>query len=159
MSIATAGMLAFLFLLARKCEHRRESHSLLFIGLIVLAGIFTGTALAPYNIWLGRISMNIIFGMALGVYSHPLADSFNVKKSHWLYPLEMILGKLFKKKVRVKGKIRTKPIFIIPNFGTKIKTSTSGEAAFYKVAPIAVIVLGGLISAALIYFRIVGWGG
>ena len=152
LSFSSVGVLLGLWLVLKICVHRRETHSLAFVMIMILLSITTGKLASGLHPWFGIIITNILLGIPLGVMSHIIADSFNIKKLHFFYPVELILGVMFKKRVQRRGKKYIQPVFILPNLA-KIKTSSEGENLFRKSSPVAVIILGILTSAAVFYIR------
>jgi membrane-bound metal-dependent hydrolase YbcI (DUF457 family) len=99
--------------------HRRETHSLLFHVCLIGIFYFISTLVHPLHLYAEIFVFNLLLGFAVGSLSHILADKFNIKYVHLLFPLEMILAS------------KDRPRAVIPNFG-KIVTGSDGET-FFKV--------------------------
>ena len=111
-------------------QHRRETHSLFFLAILLAASYALAWSMVAIHPWLTLITWNLGIGFTLGAFSHMLADNFNIKTQHWLYPIEHITRNT------KTGKLR----FCIPTI-FKIRTGSPAEQAFNKVYPVAVAII------------------
>jgi membrane-bound metal-dependent hydrolase YbcI (DUF457 family) len=103
-------------ILTRRVEHRRETHSLLFILLLTLAMFALRNSLSAM-FWISTAVFNLMMGLVLGAISHIILDNFNYKRMHIFFPLEIVLQRMMK---------RRKPVYIIPTI-IHVTTGTPGE--------------------------------
>ena len=112
-------------------QHRRETHSLFFIALLLIAFFALALALETIHPWFTLFIWNFGIGFVIGAFSHLLVDNFNIKPLHWFFPIEHIFRN------RKTGRLR---IYIPTIF--KIQTGSPREQKFKSVYPIIVICLG-----------------
>ena len=88
-------LLSFLFfeLLILKSKHRRETHSLLFLFLLTGVLFLFSTLFSVVHVEAQVVVFNILFGIVVGALTHDIADMYNVRKIHFLYPIELILSR------------------------------------------------------------------
>jgi len=111
-------------------QHRRETHSLFFLGLLAAISYALAWSMMTIHPWLTLIAWNLGVGFTIGAFSHLLVDSFNIKPGHWLYPIEHLTRN------KRTGRLR---LYIPTIF--KIRTGGPGEQIFNKVYPIAVAII------------------
>lgn len=158
--IAQLGTLSF-YLIIKKMQHRRETHSILFINLPLFIGWGFWLALEPLNKICAIGILNILIGISIGIFSHILIDEFNIRPMHILYPFEILLGqviRMFKNdkkhsntkfKESHKTKNSLKPAFLIPTI-VKIKTSSIAEQRFINYFTTIIYIATLLINLILI---------
>ena len=112
-------------------QHRRETHSLFFIALLLIAFFALSLALETIHPWLTLVIWNFGIGFVIGAFSHLLVDNFNKKPLHWLFPIEHIFRN------KKTGRLR----LYIPTI-LKIQTGSPREQAFKRVYPAVIICLG-----------------
>ena len=116
--------------LAVYTQHRRETHSLFFLVILITISYTLAWTLSTVHPWLTLIAWNLGIGFTIGAFSHLLIDSFNIKPGHWLYPIEYLL------RDKKTGRLR----FFIPTL-FKIRTGGQEEQIFNKVYPVVVVII------------------
>ena len=100
-----------------KSVHRRETHSLLFFAVLTFAFYFFSTLFQTIHHFIYVIVFNLLAGIVLGALTHAIADMFNPKNVHLLFPVETIFAS------------KDRPRYVIPRLG-KIITGSPDEDAF-----------------------------
>ena len=108
-------------------QHRRETHSLFFLAILLAISYALAWSMMTIHPWLTLITWNLGIGFTLGAFSHMLVDNFNIKPQHWFYPIEHITRNI------KTGKLR---LYIPTIF--KIRTGSPEEQFFNKVYPVVV---------------------
>jgi len=140
-SIVIIGALGTLVLttairfLAVYTQHRRETHSMFFLMILVATSYALAWSLLTIHPWLTLIAWNLGIGFTIGAFTHLLVDSFNIKPGHWMYPIEHLTRN------KKTGRLR----FYIPTL-FKIRTGGPEEQVFNKVYPVLV----GIICLAVV---------
>ena len=107
-------------------QHRRETHSLLYLGCLLGVSYLLGWATYSLHSLGTLIVWNLGIGFTIGAFTHILVDGFNRKPTHWFFPLEHIF----------RDKKTNKLRFFIPTI-LKIRTGGPGEQVFNKIYPVA----------------------
>ena len=128
--LGTLALTAAIRFISIYTQHRRETHSLFFLAVLLAGSYALAWSMMTIHPWLTLITWNLGIGFTIGAFSHMLVDNFNIKPQHWLYPLEHITRNLR------TGRLR----FYIPTI-FKIRTGGPEEQIFNKVYPVVVAII------------------
>jgi len=152
--IAIIAILLLMSKSLKKFQHRRETHSFIFLIFLTSVAYYIST-FAPEG-FTQYLVLNIALGLPIGAASHVFVDMLNVKKIHLFYPLELILGRLIYGDRTKDGKKRKKikPFFFYFNT-LKIVTKSNAEELFRKNFKYYAMGISLIISTAILFWRYV----